>query len=170
MDRTTKETIVSALHGIFAEANLVVVNRYTGLTVAEATDLRRKMRGEGATFRVIKNRLALRALEGTPYAGLAEYFVGPTAIAYSHDPVAAAKVTAAFAKKSDKLEIVSGGLGDVVLDPDGVKGLASLPSLDELRAKLTGLIQAPSTKLAGVLQAPAGQLARVFSAYGSKEA
>ena len=169
MDRTKKETIVSALHAVFADATLVVVNRHSGLTVAESTDLRRQMGDAGATFRVIKNRLALRGLEGTPFKGLSDFFVGPTAIAYSSDPVAAARVTAAFSKKSEKLEIIGGGLGDVVLDPAGVKGLASLPSLDELQAKLVGLIQAPPAKVTGVLQASAGQLARVFAAYGSKE-
>lgn len=169
VDRSQKEAIVASLHRIFAGATLVVVIRHSGLTVAEASDLRRQMRAAGAAYRVIKNRLARRALEGTGFTGLTEHFVGPTSIAFSSDPVAAAKVTVEYAKRSGKIVVLGGALGDVLLDPAGVGALASLPSLDALRAKLIGLLQAPAAKLAGVLQAPAGQLARVLNVYGSQD-
>lgn len=169
MDRSQKEQVVAALRQVFADAALVVVTHQNGLTVAEATELRRQMREAGATYRVTKNRLTKIALDGTVYAPLASLFTGPTAIAYSGDPIAAAKVAVGFAKKNDKLAILGGAMGEKLLDPDGVKALASLPSLDELRAKLVGLIQAPATKVAGVLQAPAGQLARVFNAYANRD-
>jgi len=147
----------------------VVVTHQSGLTVAESSDLRRKMTEAGASFKVTKNRLTRRALEGTRFSGIAPMFTGPTAIAYSTDPVAAAKVAVEFAKKNDKLVILGAGFGEDVLDVGDVRALAALPSLDELRGKLIGLLQAPATKVASVLQAPAGQLARVLSAYGSKE-
>ena len=137
----------------------------TGLTVAEATQLRRQMRAAGARFRVTKNRLAKRALDRTPFAGLSPLFTGPTAIAFSPDPVAAAKVAVEYANRNNKLTIVGGGLAGQVMDAAGVKELASLPSLDELRGKLIGLLVAPATRIAGVLQAPAGHLARVLAAY-----
>lgn len=168
MDRSQKEQIVAALHQVFAETALVVVTHQRGLTVAESTDLRRQMGEADATFRVTKNRLTMRALEGTPYAPLSELFSGPTAIAYSADPVAAAKVAVGYAKKNDKLVILGGAMGGKVLDPDAVKALASLPSLDELRGKIVGLLQAPAGNVAWVLQAPAGQLARVFNAYATE--
>jgi len=169
VDRSQKEQVVAALRQVFAESALVVVTHQNGLTVAEATELRRQMRDAGATFRVTKNRLTKIALDGTAYAPLASLFTGPTAIAYSGDPIAAAKVAVDYAKKNDKLEILGGAMGENVLDPGGVKALASLPSLDELRGTLVGLIQAPATKIAGVLQAPAGQLARVFNAYATRD-
>jgi len=165
VERSRKEEIVDVLHGAFSDAGIVVVTHHNGLTVAEATALRRAMRDVGANFKVTKNRLALRALDGTPYEGLRDLFTGPTAVATSDDPVAAAKATIDYAKKNEKLVVLGGAMGDTVLDADGVKQLASLPSLDELRAKILGMIQTPATKVAGVLQAPAGQLARVFSAY-----
>lgn len=149
---------------MFGAAGLVVVTHYIGLTVAEMTDLRRKMREAGAGFKVTKNRLTKLALKETDYEGLSDLFAGPTGIAYSEDPVAAARAAVEYAKGNDKLVILGGGLGSNVLDPDGVKALASLPSLDELRGKIVGVLQAPATKIAGVLQAPAGQLARVMSA------
>ena len=170
MDRSQKEQMVASLQQTFADTTLVVVTHQLGLSVAESTDLRRKMRDAGATFKVTKNRLTRRALEGSKFSGIAPLFTGPTAIAYSADPVAAAKVTADFAKGNDRLVILGAGFNEDVLDADGVKALASLPSLDELRGKLVGLLQAPATKIAGVLQAPAGQLARVVGAYGSKDA
>jgi len=169
VNRSEKAEAIAELTQTLKGANLVVITRQSGLTVAEVTDLRRKMRAAGASYKVAKNRLTLRALEGTDYKGIASLFKGPTAIAYSKDPVAAAKVVSAFAKTNEKLQIVGGSLGANVLDVEGVKALAELPSLDALRAKLLGLLQAPATKVAGVLQAPAGQLARVFSAYGSKD-
>ena len=169
MNRSEKAEAIAELNQTFKGANLVVVTRQSGLTVAEVTDLRRKIRAAGASYKVTKNRLTLRALEGTSFTALGSLFSGPTAIAYSEDPVAAAKVVAAFAKNNEKLTIVGGALGENVLDVAGVQALATLPSLDALRGTIIGLLQAPATKVAGVLQAPAGQLARVFGAYGAKE-
>ena len=170
MDRAAKAEQVSALRDIFGKAALVVVTQSKGLTVAEATDLRKKVRAAGARFKVTKNRLARLALKDTKFSGLADRFKGPTAIAYSTDPVAAAKVVAAYAKTNQKLTIVAGCLDGSMLDASGVDSLATLPSLDELRARLIALIQTPATRLAVVAGAPASQLARVFGAYGKKEA
>jgi large subunit ribosomal protein L10 len=160
---------VAALNRTLNETSVVVVTRNLGMTVAQSTTLRVKMREAGASYKVTKNSLARIAAEGTPYVSLSDLLVGPTALATSVDPVAAAKVVVEFAKTNDKLEIVGGAMGDTVLDIAGVKALAALPSLDELRAKIVGLIQAPATKVVSVLQAPAGQLARVFGAYAAKE-
>ena len=132
------------------------------MTVTQSTDLRNKMRDAGASYKVAKNRLAMIALDGTDYGSLADLLTGPTALATSTDPVAAAKAVVEFAKTNDQFEIVGGAMGKTVLDADGVKALASLPSLDELRAKLVGLLVAPATKIATITQAPAAQLARVF--------
>lgn len=170
MDRVAKEQLVASLHQTFAETTVVVVTQYSGLSVGDMTGLRAQMRDAGASVKVTKNRLTRRALSGTRFEGLEQMFVGPTAMAYSSDPVAAAKVTVAFAKSHPKLIVIGGALGDKVLDADGIKALAALPSLDELRGKLIGLINAPATKVAGVLQAPAGQLARVLSAYAAQNA
>jgi len=155
--------------GLFGGAELVVVARYSGLTVQEMTDLRRQMRDAGANFKVTKNRLTRLALEGSRFKPLADLFKGPTAIAYSADPVAAARVATDYAKKNEKLVVLGGAMGSTLLNPDGVKALASMPSLNELRGKIVGLLKAPATKVAGVIQAPAGQLARVLNAYASKE-
>ena len=152
------------MRGTFEESAIVVVTHYSGLTVAELGVLRSQMREVGASFKVTKNRLTRLALEGTSYQSIDELFRGPTAIAYSADPVAAAKAAGGFAKTNDKLVILGGAMGDTRFDANGIKALATLPSLDELRGKLVGLIQAPATKVAGVLQAPAGQVARVISA------
>ena len=169
MHRSQKEALVASLKQTFGEINLVVVTQQSGMTVGQASDLRRKMREAGASFKVTKNRLTRLALEGTRFEALTSLFTGPTAIAYSDDPVAAAKVCVEFAKKNEKLTIVGGALGAQMLDPDGIKALATLPSLDELRGKLVGLLQAPATKVAGMVQAPAAQLARVFAAYSAKD-
>jgi large subunit ribosomal protein L10 len=169
VNRSEKAEAIAELNQIFKDANLMVVTRQSGLTVQEVTDLRRKVRAAGASYKVAKNRLMLRALEGTSFKALGTMFTGPTAIAYSKDPVAAAKVISTFAKGNEKLTIVGGALGENTLDVAGVQALATLPSLDALRATIIGLIQAPATKIAGVLAAPAGQVARVFSAYGAKE-
>ncbi len=169
MNRSEKADAIVELNQIFKDTNLLVITRQSGLTVQEVTDLRRKVRAAGASYKVAKNRLTLRALEGTPFKALGPLFKGPTAIAYSKDPVAAAKVVAAFAKDNEKLTIVGGALGENVLDVAGVQALATLPSLDALRSQIIGLLQAPATKVAVVLQAPAGQVARVFGAYGAKE-
>ncbi len=170
MDKTQKAEVVEDLNGVFAKAGSVVVAHYSGMTVAEMSDLRARMRAAGASFRVAKNRLAVRALKGTAVEGIAHLFKGPTGIAISDDPVAASKVAVAYAKDNDKLVILGGSVGATALDVNGVKALAELPSLDALRGKLIGLILAPATKIAGIVQAPAGQLARVIGAYSKKEA
>jgi large subunit ribosomal protein L10 len=170
MNRSEKTDAVAVLNATFNESAVVVVTRNLGLTVTQSTDLRNKMRDAGAAYKVAKNSLAKIALNDTQYSSLADLLTGPTALATSGDPVAAAKVAVEFAKTNDKLEIVGGAMGSTVLDVDGVKALASLPSLDELRAKLIGLVQAPATKVVQVIAAPAGQLARVFGAYAAKEA
>ncbi len=170
MDRDQKSGLVSELNRTFGEVGVVVITRNLGMTVAQSTDLRTKMRDAGARYKVTKNRLARIAAEGTDYAVLADLLTGPTGLATSADPVAAAKVAVEFAKTNDKLEIVGGAMGKQLLDAEGVKALASLPSLDELRGKIVGLIQAPATKLAAITAAPASQLARVLNAYAEKEA
>jgi len=169
VDRTQKEELVSSLHETFSGAETVVVTHNLGLSVKEMEDLRVQLRDAGASFKVTKNRLTRLALKNTKFEGLADLFTGPTGIAYSDDVVAAAKIAVKFAKTNDNFEVVGGAMGEQVLDLAGVQTLASMPSLDELRGKLVGLIQAPATKVAGVLQAPAGQLARVCSAYGATE-
>ncbi|MBU3076697.1 50S ribosomal protein L10 [Sphingomonas quercus] len=169
MDRAQKSELVAELNRTFTEAAVVVVTRNLGLTVAQSTALRVKMREAGASYKVAKNRLARIAAEGTDYASISDLLTGPTALSTSLDPVAAAKVAVEFAKTNDKLEIVGGAMGTTVLDANGVKALATMPSLDELRAKIVGLIQAPATKVVQIVQAPAGQLARVFAAYADKD-
>ncbi len=170
MDRAQKEELVARLNAVFSETSVVVITRNHGLTVAQVTDLRNRMRSAGASYKVAKNRLARIALEGTDYGTIGDMLVGPTALATSTDPVAAAKAAVDFAKTTDKFEIVGGAMGTTVLDVNGVKALAELPSLDELRGRIVGLISAPATKLAQLANAPAAQLARVFGAYGAKEA
>ena len=165
MDRVQKQKLVETLQQDLADTACVVVTHQTGLTVAEATQLRRQMRSAGARYRVTKNRLARRALDGTPFAPLTPLFSGPTAIAFSRDPVAAAKVAVEFANRNDKLTIIGGGLSGLFIDAGGVKELALLPGIDELRGKILGLLVAPATRLARVLQAPAGQVARVLAAH-----
>ena len=170
MDRTQKQKLVDTLQHDLGNTACVLVTHQSGLSVAEVTQLRRQIRGAGASFRVTKNRLARRALAGTPFEPLTSLFTGPTAIAFSRDPVAAAKVLVAFANRNDKLTIIGGGLAGQQIDAVGVRDLASLPSLDELRGKLIGLLVAPAMRLAVVLQAPAGQLARVFAAHAESQA
>jgi large subunit ribosomal protein L10 len=170
MDRTQKAEAVKGLNGLFNDAGAVIVAHYSGMTVAQMGELRSRLRKAGASFKVAKNRLAVLALEGTQAAGISDLFKGPTGIAYSNDPVAAPKVLVAYAKENDKFKILGGVAVGSVLDAKGIEALAELPSLDQLRGKLLGLLQAPATKIAGVLQAPAGQLARVVSAYANKQA
>jgi large subunit ribosomal protein L10 len=153
----------------FAEASLVIVTRQNGLTVAQSTDLRNKMRAAEASFKVTKNTLARIAAKGTPCEVLIDHLTGPTAIAAANDPVAVAKVAVDFAKGNDKFVIVGGALNGKALTKAQIEALSKLPSLDQLRGQLIGLIQAPATKIAGVVQAPAAQLARVFAAYGRKD-
>lgn len=170
MERAQKSEVVETLNGVFHECGSVVVAHYTGLTVAEMSDLRARMRAAGASFKVAKNRLVVRALQGTAAEPIAHLFKGPTGIAFSKDPIAPSRVAAAYAKDNAKFVILGGVVGQTALDAEGVNALATLPSLDALRGKIVGLLQAPATKIAGVLQAPAGQLARVLSAYSKKEA
>ena len=170
MDRSQKSDAVAELNTVFSEAGVVVVTRNLGLTVAASTELRGKMREAGASYKVAKNRLAKLALKDTDYEGIGEMLTGPTALGYSEDPVAAAKAAVEFAKTNENLEIVGGSMGGQLLDQAGVKALASMPSLDELRGTLVGLVNAPATKIAQVVNAPANKLARVFGAYGAKEA
>jgi large subunit ribosomal protein L10 len=170
MDRAKKAEVVESLNGLFGDAGSVVVAHYSGMTVAQMSDLRSRMLAAGASFKVSKNRLAVRALQGTTAEGIAHLFKGPTGIAISKDPIAASKVVVAYAKENDKLVILGGVVGTTTLDANGVKALAALPSLDELRGKIVGLLVAPATKLAGLMAAPGGQIARVISAYSQKEA
>lgn len=166
MDRAEKQDLVASLHRTFNETAVVLVSHYSGLTVAEIGELRKRMRDTGAALKVTKNRLAKRALQGTRYGNLESLFAGPIAIAYANDPVAVAKVAVGYARTNPKLVLLGGGVGGQLLDAEGVRALAALPSLDELRGRLIGLLEAPAARTVGVLQAPAGQLARVFQAYG----
>ena len=170
MDRTQKADAVASLNATFGEVGVVVVTRNLGMSVAQSTALRIRVREAGASYKVAKNSLAKLAIVDTQYAALDDLFTGPTAIATSVDPVAAAKAVVDFAKTNNRIEIVGGAMGAQVLNADGIKALASMPSLDELRAKVIGLIQAPATKLAQLTTAPAAKLARVFAAYAEKEA
>jgi len=170
MDRSQKADAVAALNATFNEVGVVVITRNLGMTVAQSTALRVKMREANASFKVSKNSLAKLAIANTDYAGIGDMLTGPVALGTSVDPVAAAKTVVEFAKTNDKLEVVGGALGTMVLNADGIKALASMPSLDELRAKLVGLVQAPATKIAQLATAPAAKLARVFGAYAAKEA
>ncbi len=169
MDRTEKREFIAQLAAVFADTSFVLVSQNNGLTVAAVDDLRRRMRAAGATYKVAKNRLAILALDGTRFQGVKPLLKGPTALAWSTDPVAVAKTAVEFAKGNDKFVILGGALGPQSLNPDGVKALAELPSLETLRAQLLGLIQTPATRIAGVLQAPGSQLARVFSAFAKKD-
>ena len=164
MERAEKDALVSTLNGVFSDAGVVVVTHYSGLNVAELSELRRDMAEAGASFRVTKNRLAKRAREGTPASEITDLFTGPTAIGVSEDPVAAPRILAKFAKANEKLIIRGGIMGETVLDETGVKALADLPSLDELRGKIVGMLNTPATRIAGVLAAPGGQVARVIAA------
>ncbi|WP_265530357.1 50S ribosomal protein L10 [Sphingomicrobium marinum] len=164
MDRSQKADLVAELKSVFAETGVVVVTRNHGLSVEQSSELRNKMRDAGAQFKVAKNRLAKLALDGSQYQPIGDLLSGPTALATSSDPVAAAKVAVEFAKGNDRFEILGGAMGETVLDVNGIKALAELPSLDELRGKIVGLIQAPATKIAQISKEPAGLLARVLSA------
>lgn len=169
MDRQKKQETVKILKGHFSDAAVIVVAHYSGLTVAEMTNLRKKARKLDTSFIVIKNKLAKIAAEGTQYEALKEYFTGPTAIAFSNDPVSAAKVVVDFAKDNEKLVILGGAIADQAMNAQAVKSLAKLPSLDELRATLVGLLNTPAQRIVGVLQAPARQVAGVINAYSKVE-
>jgi large subunit ribosomal protein L10 len=169
VDRSQKENMVASLKQVFQEASIVVVTHYSGLTMSDMTDLRGRMREAGASFKVTKNRLTKLALKDTDFEDLTDMFTGPTAIAYSDDPVAAAKIAVNYSKDNEKLVILGGSFNGEMLDIGAVNNLAKLPSLDELRGTLVAMIQTPATRIAGVLQAPAGQVARVIGAYGAKQ-
>jgi large subunit ribosomal protein L10 len=169
MERAQKSESIESLKGVFANAGAVVVTHYMGLTVAQMTDLRHRLRQEGASLKVVKNTLAQKALNGAG-AGALELFKGPVAIAYGADPVSAAKVSTQYAKENEKFTVVGAMMGPQILDAAGVEALAKLPSLDQLRAKIVGVLQAPATKIAAVIQAPGGQVARVLNAYATKDA
>jgi large subunit ribosomal protein L10 len=168
LDRTEKREFVASLAAVFAETSFVVVTRNTGMTVAGVTELRRRMRAAGATYKVAKNRLATLALEGTRFDGIKPLLKGPTALAWSRDPVAVAKAAVEFARTNDKFEVLGGALGTQMLDASGVKALSELPSLETLRAGLLGMLQTPATRIAAILQAPGGQIARVLAAHAEK--
>jgi large subunit ribosomal protein L10 len=167
--RARKTEIVDSLRGVFSDAGVVVVTHYQGMSVAKVTELRRGMLDAGARFRVTKNRLAKIALADTPYSTLADMFTGPTAIAYSADPIAAPKAAVSFAKQNENLIIIGGALEGNLLSAAEVRALAELPSLDELRAKLIGMLTTPASRLVGILQAPGGQLARVLAAHAAQD-
>jgi large subunit ribosomal protein L10 len=169
VDRAAKRELVDSLHGVFKDTGLVVVSHYSGLTVAQMTQYRQQVKAAGGKVKVTKNRLAKIALKDTDFDGIANLLTGPTVLAYSKDPIAAAKISVEFSKKHDKLVVLGGSMGKNVLDAKGVKTLAELPSLDELRAKLIGLLQAPATKIARTVKEPGAKLARVIQAKASKE-
>jgi large subunit ribosomal protein L10 len=169
VDRAEKSELVTTLNAVFKQGGTVVVAHYTGLTVKDMTALRARMRDAGASVKVAKNRLAKLALQGTDAAGISDLFRGQTVVAYSDDPVAAAKVAVDFAKTNDKLVILGGVMGASNLDVNGIKALAELPSLDELRAKLLGMLSTPASRIAQIVNAPAGKVARVVGAYANKE-
>ena len=170
MERAEKREVVTALHDVFAKTGVVVVAHYAGLTVAQMTKLRSEMRSAGGKVKVAKNRLVKLALEGTDAKGIADLLKGPTCLAFSADPIAAPKVAVKFAKANEKFVILGGTMGSAVLDAKGVSSLADLPSLDELRGKLIGLLQAPASKIARTLNEPGASLARVIGAYGRSQA
>ena len=169
MDRTEKREFVASLAAVFADTSMVVVSQNKGLNAAEVTDLRKRMRAAGATFKVAKNRLATLALDGTRFDGIKPLLKGPTTLAWARDPVAVAKASVEFAKINEKFVLIGGALGPQTLDASGIKALAELPSLDTLRAGLLGMLNTPATRITGILQAPAGQLARVFGAYAKRD-
>jgi large subunit ribosomal protein L10 len=168
LERAEKREVVTALHDVFAKTGVVVVAHYAGLTVAQMTKLRSEMRNAGGRVKVAKNRLVKLALEGTDAKGIADLLKGPTCLAFSADPMAAPKIAVKFAKANEKFVILGGAMGKTALDASGVQALAALPSLDELRARIVGLIQAPATKIARVVNAPATKVARVLAAYAKK--
>ncbi len=170
MDRAAKSELVTTLHDVFKNTGLVVVAHYNGLTVAQMTNYRQQVKAAGGKVKVAKNRIAKIALKDTDYTGISDLLKGPTVLAYSKDPIAAAKIAVSFAKTNDKLVILGGSMGKIVLDAKGVKALAELPSLDELRAKICGLLNAPATKIARTIAEPGAKLARVIQAKASKEA
>jgi large subunit ribosomal protein L10 len=170
VDRAAKAALVTTMHQVFKDTGLVVVAHNKGMVAAQSADFRKKVKEAGGTVKVVKNNLAKLALKDTEFAGITDLFKGPVVLAYSKDPIAAARAAQAYAKTNDKLVIVGGAMGTTVLDAKGVKALADLPSLNELRAKLAGLLNAPATKLARTIKEPGAALARVIHAKASTEA
>ena len=168
MDRAQKEKVVEELGQIFESSGVVVVSHYEGLTVAEMQDLRARMREAGGAVRVAKNRLAKIALEGRPCESIAQYLTGMTVLAYSEDPVAAAKVVEDFAKDNKKLEVLGGAMGDTALDRGGVEAVSKMPSREELIASIVGCIGAPASNIAGAIGAPASNIASILSTIEEK--
>lgn len=169
MEKAKKKELIDSMNASFSDAGIVIVSHYKGLTVAQADELRGKVRAAGATYKVTKNRLTKLALAGTSYEQLSELFTGPTSIAYANDdPVGVSKALTEFAKKNEAFVILGGSLNGTELKTKDIEALALLPSLDEVRAKLVGLLNAPATRIAGVLQAPAGQVARVIGAHAAQ--
>jgi len=168
VDRIQKEKAIAELQHTFEGTESIVVTQYDGLTVGQLTDLRNKMRENGVSYKVSKNRLVLRALQGTRFEGIGSMLKGPVGIATSKDPVAAAKVAWEFAKTNDKLKILGGALGSEIMNLSGIESLSKLPSLDEIRAKFIALLQTPATRIATISKEPAGQMARVVKAYADK--
>ena len=168
MDRAGKKELIDTLHASLKDTGTIVVAHYAGMTVAHMTEFRKRVKEAGGSVKVTKNRLAKLALKDTDASGIIDLFKGPTVVAYSKDPVTAARISVKYAKDNDKLVILGGTMGKNVLDPQGVKALAELPSLDELRARLIGLLNAPATKIARTVMEPGAQLARVIQAMASK--
>jgi large subunit ribosomal protein L10 len=164
VDRAAKAELVTALNTVFNDTGVVVVAHYAGMTVDQMTDYRQRIKEAGGKVKVAKNRLAKLALKDTTYEPISDLFKGPTCVAYSEDPIAAAKITVGYAKGNDKLVILGGAMGETVLDVNAIKALAELPSLDELRATLIGLLNAPATKVVRTIKEPGAQLARVIQA------
>ena len=170
MDRAAKEKLVATLQDVFKNTGSVVVAHYSGMTVAQMTEYRSRLREAGGSVKVAKNRLAKIALKESPIEGISGLFSGPTCIAYSDDPITAAKITVEFAKKNKQLVVLGGSMGETIIDSDEVKSLAALPSLDELRGKLVGLLQAPAGKIARIVNEPGTKVARVMQAKSTQDA
>ena len=168
MERAEKRELVTSLQAAFADAGSIVVARNAGLTVADLETLRKQMKQAGGTVKVAKNRLAKLALKDTSNADMSALFTGPTVVAFAKDPMTAPKVASAFAEKNQKFEVLGGAMGATGLDPAKVKALATMPSLDQLRATIAGMLKQPGTRIASILQAPGGAVARVISAHAEK--
>ena len=169
MDRAAKRELIDYLHTELKSTGVVVVAHNTGMVAAQSAELRRRVKEAGGSVKVAKNKLAQLALKDTDAEKLSDLLKGPTVLAFSTDPIAAAKATVAYAKGNDKLVILGGAMGKTILDAKGVQALADLPSLDELRAKIIGLLNAPATKIARTVKEPGAKLARVIQAKASKE-
>jgi large subunit ribosomal protein L10 len=168
VDRAAKEALKTSLHDVFKDTGVVVVAHYTGMTVAQMTDYRRKVKAAGGSVKVAKNRIAKLALKDTDAVGISDLLKGPTVLAYSKDPITAAKMAVEYAKTNDKLVILGGVMGTTILNPANVKALADLPSLDQLRSTLLSLLNTPATQLARTIKEPGAALARVIKAKADK--